>query len=191
MNALAAALPLVLVSVGCHIGPDSATQTTREAQTRIILTSSVFTDGGSLPAKFTTAGPDRSPPLEWRALPGDAKELAVVLTEHTPISERTLWVIYNIPIEVLQLPEAIPIDRVITIDGLAGPVQIFQAINDLGTIGYRGPASSGDSDTTTYTFRLHALDRHIGLKPGLHAAQALGPISSATIASATLTANND
>ncbi|HED54022.1 MAG TPA: YbhB/YbcL family Raf kinase inhibitor-like protein [Phycisphaerales bacterium] len=191
MKPIASACALIMLTTGCQLGPDTDRRAGRDAETRLIFMSPAFTDGGSLPERFTSIGDDHSPPLQWRALPGETKELAIVLTEHTPISERTFWVIYAIPVELSELPEAIPIDRVVTIAGPAGPIQVFQALNDLGSIGYRGPSNTGDSNTTTYTFRVHALDRHLGLDPGIRAGEALVRINSATVAFATLTANNE
>ena len=38
------------------------------------ITSSAFTNGGEIPAKYTCQGNDIAPPLQWTGVPGDAKE---------------------------------------------------------------------------------------------------------------------
>ena len=39
------------------------------------ITSSVFEDGGEIPAKYTCQGADVSPPLTFAGVPEDAKSL--------------------------------------------------------------------------------------------------------------------
>lgn len=71
-----------------------------------ILTSSVVTNGGALPAEFTGDGAGVSPPLSWRGAPAGTKAFAVVM-HHIPGpgDVKWYWTLYNIPANVTLLPK--------------------------------------------------------------------------------------
>lgn len=52
-----------------------------EVPDTILVSSPVFDDGGALPARFTADGDGISPPLAWRGIPDDAKEVALLVED--------------------------------------------------------------------------------------------------------------
>lgn len=81
-----------------------------EAQTTNVgafkLTSPAFTDGGTLPEKYTCDGGRASPPLAWSNPPAGTKFFAITM-HHIPGpgDKHVYLVIYNIPASILSLPE--------------------------------------------------------------------------------------
>jgi phosphatidylethanolamine-binding protein (PEBP) family uncharacterized protein len=64
----------------------------------ISLTSSAFKNGQPLPAAYTCAGADISPPLEWKKIPAEAKELFIVGLEIRKTGRtKVVWAIGGIP----------------------------------------------------------------------------------------------
>src|SRR5881275_2380142 len=47
----------------------------------IDVTSSTFTHGGPIPAKYSCQGQEISPPLSWSGLPGETKSLAIIMDD--------------------------------------------------------------------------------------------------------------
>ena len=70
------------------------------------LTSPAFNDGGTLPEKYTCDGGRASPPLAWSNPPVGTKFFAITM-HHIPGpgDKHVYLVIYNIPANVLSLPE--------------------------------------------------------------------------------------
>ncbi len=70
------------------------------------LSSPAFTDGGTLPDKYTCDGKRASPPLAWSNPPAGTKFFAITM-HHIPGpgDKHVYLVIYNIPSAILSLPE--------------------------------------------------------------------------------------
>src|SRR5262245_46829609 len=68
-------------SCGAAVGgrPQSEYRSDPEAPVTISLSSPEFGDELTIPRRFTCDGEDRSPPLQWRAVPDDAVELALLV----------------------------------------------------------------------------------------------------------------
>ena len=47
----------------------------------LIITSASFTDGGSIPSRYTCEGDDVSPPLSWDGVPNDARSLVLIVDD--------------------------------------------------------------------------------------------------------------
>lgn len=125
----------------------------------IQLTSSAFTEGASIPAKYTCDGQDSSPPLKWSNLPPGARSLALVADDpDAPAGTWVHWVIYNIPSTIMELPEGLPTTETIS-NGAA------QGSNDFKRLGYGGPCPPR-GNPHRYFFKLYALDTELSLKPG-------------------------
>lgn len=130
------------------------------------LTSPAFDHDGKLPSRFTAAGEDASPPLEWEGVPEGAKELALVCDD--PDAEAgvlTHWVVYGIAPDVTGLPEGIPPDAIVD-----EPVELLQGLNEFDLSGYSGPLPPEDEDRGPhrYFFRLYALDTELAdVPPGV------------------------
>ena len=129
-----------------------------QAAMKITLTSTAFTDGQAIPAKFTADGADVSPPLRWSGVPDGAKSLALVVDDpDAPVGNWTHWVLYALPPTATELPEH------------AAKVQVMsngarQGLNDFKKTGYGGPAPPAGKPHH-YIFTLYALDKAITLPP--------------------------
>ena len=134
------------------------------------LTSIAFSDGSSIPDKYTGIGDDISPPLAWTDTPGSARTLALICDDPDapsaahprPEGPWVHWVIYNIPPNIRGLPAAI-----IRKSKLSVPIGVLQGKNDFveDNIGYRGPMPPTGTGPHRYIFVLYALDQELDLDP--------------------------
>lgn len=125
------------------------------------FSSPAFTAGTSIPPKYTCDGDDVSPPLRLRGTP-DTESLALVVDDpDAPTDEPFVhWLVWNIPPEIEDVPEAIP--REPTVDELDGAIQ---GTNDFGDLGYSGPCPPTDDGAHTYQFTVQLLDTTLDLDP--------------------------
>jgi hypothetical protein len=125
----------------------------------MLLTSSAFQQGGSIPKRYTCEGENNSPSISWTDVPPETVSFVLIL--HDPDAQRpggfTHWVVYNIPAEVGQLIEHVPAREIL--EGMG-----MQGLNDAGKIGYMGPCPP--SGEHRYFFHLYAL--RDDLKLGTH-----------------------
>jgi Raf kinase inhibitor-like YbhB/YbcL family protein len=130
---------------------------------KIRITSPAFAEGQAIPKKFAVAGENRSPPLVWDDPPAGTKELALIVDDpDAPTDEPWVhWVIFKLPADLRELPEAMPTDTEIR-----SPAGARQGHNSWGkaVTGYKGPQPP--SGTHRYYFKLYALDRPIDLPVG-------------------------
>lgn len=69
------------------------------------LTSPNFSDGGSLPPKFTCQEDGISPSLSWSEVPAEAKSLALSLVDLDASGGNFIhWLIVNIPVSANGIP---------------------------------------------------------------------------------------
>jgi Raf kinase inhibitor-like YbhB/YbcL family protein len=117
----------------------------------LTLTSSAFSDKGSIPAKFTCDGNDLSPPLAWDGVPDGTKSFALIVDDpdapdpKAPKRVWVHWVLYNITAETRQIAEA-----------SAPPAGTRDGKNDWGRTGYGGPCPP--IGRHRYFFKLYALN---------------------------------
>lgn len=129
------------------------------------LTSTIFTDGGLIPGKYTCDGANVSPPLAWEGVPAQAKSLALVCQDpDAPGGVWTHWALFDLPVSAGGLPENVPAS-----EALAGGGR--QGRNDFKKIGYGGPCPP--HGTHRYFFRLYALDEEVSPVEGATAAELL------------------
>lgn len=123
------------------------------------LSSPAFDVGGLVPRRHTGEGDDVSPALSWKDAPDGTRSFAVIC--HDPdaplVKPGTYgfvhWVLYGIPGNVSELPEACD--------------DYVQGINDFGNAGYGGPMPPEGHGTHHYFFWLLALDNEPDLPAGL------------------------
>ncbi len=140
----------------------------------IIVTSSAFRNGGTIPARFTCDGPDVSPPLSWTGVPAGAKGLALICDDpDAPAGDWVHWVMYDIPPSTTALAENQP-----TTQTLPGGAK--QGVNDFRKIGYGGPCPPGG--THRYFFTIYALDIALNLEPGKTKAELLRALQGHIVA---------
>ncbi len=124
----------------------------------LLLTSRAFKDGEMIPSHYTSDGDDVTPPLAWTNVPEGTKCFALICEDPDAASGSFChWVIYNIPSNITNFPEAFP-----SLNSL--PNGTKQGATDFGGIGYRGPAPP--SGIHRYYFKLYALSSLLDLEPG-------------------------
>lgn len=122
---------------------------------QMLASSFSMADGGKLPEKFTADGANISPHVGWQRLPRDTRSIAIIMSDPDAIGGTKIhWGIFNIPSFMIELEEAIPLERSI------GPA-IKQVVNDFGKIGYYGPLSANGRHR--YVFTVCALDSMLDL----------------------------
>ena len=132
----------------------------------IVLESSVMNAGETMPRDYTPDGRNVSPPLSWSGLPDGTRELALVCADFGAGNPPPWvhWIIYSIPPTASGLPEGLPIEPHVAMPAvLAGAIQ---GLNGWRRPYYRGPAPPAGTPHL-YHFTLYALDRPLGLDPGL------------------------
>lgn len=143
------------------------------------LNSNAFHDGQSIPKKYTCAAEDVSPELGWSGAPAATQNLALIADDpDAPGGVWVHWVIYDLPADTRELPEAMPKDPQLR-DGAR------QGKNDFGNIGYGGPCPP-NGPAHRYFFKLYALREKTGLsadatKAGLERAMKGKIIEQATL----------
>jgi Raf kinase inhibitor-like YbhB/YbcL family protein len=124
------------------------------------LKSDAFTNGQSIPSKYTCTGRNVSPSLTWNDPPAGTLSFALIMDDpDAPMGTWVHWVLYNIQPDRRSLQEDLPVTGK-NID----PNAVFVGTNSSGNIGYDGPCPP--SGTHRYYFKLYALDTLISLMPG-------------------------
>src|SRR2546423_1487108 len=114
------------------------------------LSSPAFTDGGTIPNRYSRDGGNFSPPLEWTNTPKGTKSLALIVDDpDAPSGVFVHWLLYGIPSTTNKLEEGQPITS-----SLPGT---RQGRNGFGANHYDGPQPP--EGIHRYFFRLFALDK--------------------------------
>jgi hypothetical protein len=117
------------------------------------ITSQAFTNGGSIPRRFTCDGDNLSPPLQWGGSPSGTKSFALIMDDpDAPSGTFVHWILFDIPSAYSSLSEGV--QRM----GVMGS-------NSYRKLGYNGPCPP-PGPAHRYFFKLYALDRILGLSPG-------------------------
>lgn len=143
------------------------------------LTSSAFKSGDPIPRRYTCEGEDLSPPLHWSVPPAATKSLVIIADDpDAPVGTWVHWVIYDLPLDLRGLTEAVPPkDRL--------PNGALQGLNDFKRVGYGGPCPP-PGKPHRYYFTLYALDVTLNLKPRVTKAQVLDASKGHVLAEAQL-----
>jgi len=143
------------------------------------LTSSAFKSGDPIPRRYTCEGEDLSPPLHWSVPPAATKSLVIIADDpDAPVGTWVHWVIYDLPLDLRGLTEAVPPkDRL--------PNGALQGLNDFKRVGYGGPCPP-PGKPHRYYFTLYALDVTLNLKPRTTKAQVLDASKGHVLAEAQL-----
>lgn len=124
------------------------------------LTSNAFTNGQSIPAKYSCTGRNISPALTWTEPPVGTQSFALIVDDpDAPTGTWVHWVLFNIPAEARSLQENTD----------TGAMSFGK--NSWGDLGYGGPCPP--SGTHRYYFKLYAIDSTINLLPGATKEQVL------------------
>ncbi len=177
----AAAYGALAVSVRTARGTSTTTSFTVEEPTptpspspvteSFTLTSSAFTDGGTLPVVYAGDGAGLSPPLAWAGAPAGTLGFAVMMTTLALDGLKWNWVLYDIPAGVTTLAES-----------TAG-VGTVGLSSDGPELRYYPPMSKGPGPKI-YTFTVYALSAAPAFD--VPAAEVNGAILTTAIAPITL-----
>lgn len=151
--------------------------------TRMTLSSPVFRHLEPIPRKYTGDGEDRSPPLNWSAVPAGTQQLALIVNDpDAPTPQPWIhWLLYRIPSALNALPEAI-----VPALHVAEPPGLVQGRNSWNRIGYGGPAPPRGHGLHHYHFKLYALDQLLNLEPGVTGEILLQAVAGHVLAEAEL-----
>ena len=160
--------------------PATAIPTSAEANMSLQLTSDAFSNGQSIPAKYSCIGKNISPALAWTEPPAGTQSFALIVDDpDAPGRTWVHWVLFNIAANTRSLPEDLPITGK-NVD----PNAIYVGNNSSGSAAYQGPCPP--SGTHRYYFKLYALDTTISLLPGATKDQLLKEMDGHILAQAEL-----
>ncbi|GAA0708676.1 YbhB/YbcL family Raf kinase inhibitor-like protein [Dokdonella soli] len=146
------------------------------------LSSPAFAPNAAIPARCTCDGHDRSPPLSWSGAPAGTRSFALIVDDPDapdPAAPRMTWVhwvLYNLPAETHELPEAVGAGQL--------PVGTREGMNDWDRTGYGGPCPP--IGRHRYFHKLYALDTVLPDLGRLSKAQLLKAIEGHVLAHAEL-----
>ncbi len=119
----------------------------------IQLSSNAFSNGGTIPLKYSCDGENVSPDLSWSGLPEGAKSLALIMDDpDAPAGTWVHWVLYNLPPDTASLAEGV--------QGLG-----VAGTNSSRQTSYGGPCPP-KGKPHRYFFKLYSLDNSLELSPG-------------------------
>ena len=121
------------------------------------LTTTAWTDGGMIPAKYTQAGAQVSPPLAWSNVPDGTTSFVLIAHDvDAAIGQGTddllHWMVWNISGTVRSIAEAIPQGN-----------QLPDGSRQISASGpyYRGPGAPATGPAHHYIFEIYALDANV------------------------------
>ena len=153
---------------------------------KLTVTSPAFSDGGTIPAIYSSYDQNASPPLVWTAGP-TATQSYVLIMEDPDAKAPTLpvvhWLSWNIPKTALSLRAGLePLDR------LEDPQGLRQGPNSAGTVGFRGPKPPAGDPPHRYHIQIFALDQQLELAPGANRDDVLSAMRGHVLAAGQLQA---
>jgi Raf kinase inhibitor-like YbhB/YbcL family protein len=161
---------------GCGGGSSSAPPGTPTspgaAPDTITVTSTAFTDGATIPVRFTCDGAETSPELAWSGGGKPAAWALVVDDPDAPGGTFVHWVVLDIPTATRSLAAGV------------APSGATQVTNSAGSASYAGPCPP--SGTHHYRFTVYALPEPTGLSASADTGDALAEVRSSATAQGTL-----
>jgi Raf kinase inhibitor-like YbhB/YbcL family protein len=132
-----------------------------EGQTPIplVVRSSSFADGGTIPKKYTCLGENLSPSVEFTSAPAGTKSIAIVMDDSDSPFGFVHWLVYNIPDQAHAISEGASSQKAL-------PVGAAEGLGTSGTSSYAGPCPPGIKPHR-YVIRVYALAADAALAPGM------------------------
>ncbi len=145
------------------------------AKATIQVTSSSFTNMGTIPDKFSNYFEGVSPALSWSNVPSNAKSLVLMMEDpDANLKPVTHWLMANIPVGTTSLPENVM--KTETANGA------LQGGNITGKIGYYGPKPPRADPPHNYHFQIFALDTTLKLPGGFNRQALLDALKNHVVA---------
>lgn len=170
---------VAIVAGGCG---DDSEETERSGGTLpppedLEVTTDSFSDGETLPTRFTCDGEGAAPSLEWSGVPDGTAAIAVTVTDpDAPSGSFVHWVVFDID------PAT---------DAIRGgdlPDGAVEAEGSGGEVGWTPACPPPGSGPHRYVFSVYALNAELGFDPGVNGERALDEIREKAIAKGDLTA---
>ncbi len=126
-----------------------------EAMRTIQITSSAFTDGGSLPITFTADGAGVAPPITWTNIPERARSLVLIAEDpDAPFPNPFVhWLVYSLPVTTASITSSPPGGR--------------EGKNSMLKTGYAPASPPAGHGLHHYHFQIFALDIVLELGEGV------------------------
>jgi Raf kinase inhibitor-like YbhB/YbcL family protein len=138
------------------------------------LTTTAWSDGSQIPAKYTQAGDQVSPELKWTNTPAGTQSF--VLHMHDPdaalnrgTEDQVHWLVWNIPATATGMPEGVP----------QGPT-LKDGSRQISASGpqYRGPGAPATGPFHHYTIEIYAIDTMLEVQPSSNAQPATAAVET-------------
>lgn len=145
-------------------------------QTDFRLKTNAFLDQGILPVLYTCDGKDLSPKFSWKNPPDKTQSFALImLDQDAPNGPFYHWVLYNLPPNTQELPEAVS----------SLPAGTIVGLNSWGSPKYNGPCPPKGA-AHQYIFTLYALDSTLSLSSDADAKIVLATLQKHILAKTSL-----
>lgn len=160
---------LAILIAAPALGLTAAAQTmpaqTAPAPKPMVMTITAFADGTGIPPKYTQAGDQTSPAINWTNVPDGTVSFVLHLhdlevSRNKTSDDQLHWIVWNIPATATGLPEGVP-----------KGAQLQNGAYQLSATGavFRGPGAPASGPRHHYTFELFALDTKLDVQPGADA----------------------
>jgi len=171
---------LTIIAVGAVSCTVSEPELPDEGEMTLSLSSPVFQEGEGIPITYTCDGQDISPPLTWGEPPSETQSFALIMDDpEAPGGVFTHWLLFNLPADSRELPEAVPLHNELENGALQGK-------NGFGEIGYGSPCPPLGA-AHHYRFTIYALDQALDLMAGASRKQVIDAITGHILAWGQLT----
>jgi len=149
----------------CGSGSASSVSKTGTSQHLLELQSPVFGFGETIPAQYSCQGKGLSPALTWWQAPQGTKSFALIMDDPDAAAGKTWvhWVLYDLPTGKTDLPEGLPQKKNLPDGSKQGRCR---GMADSERFGYCAPCPPAGRPHRYY-FRFYALDKMLGLPPGV------------------------
>jgi Raf kinase inhibitor-like YbhB/YbcL family protein len=124
------------------------------------LTTTAWPDGGTIPLRYTQAGPELSPAIQWSAAPAGTVSFVLVFHDADTLVNNSTddllhWMLWNIPGTATSIAQGRP-------DGF----ELEDGTRQISVSGsrYRGPGASATGPIHHYVMELYALDAMLDIK---------------------------
>jgi Raf kinase inhibitor-like YbhB/YbcL family protein len=120
---------------GTEAEDDTGTDIDEDTDTNeeLTLSSTAFGEGEDIPVRYSCDGEDKSPQLTWNNAPAGTQSFVLIMDDpDAPGDVFTHWVLFNLPADARQLPEAVPAEEELDNGARHG-------INGFGNTHYGGP----------------------------------------------------
>jgi len=156
---------------GAPAGRGGAARGGRGAFQNMTLTTTAWPDGGMIPLRYTQAGPEVSPAIQWSAAPAGTASFVLVLHDADSLVNNSTddllhWMLWNIPGTATAIAQGRP-------DGF----ELQDGTRQISVSGsrYRGPGASATGPMHHYVMELYALDTMLDIKVDSQGPQEANP----------------